>query len=218
MNTMQVHASAWMRLPSGRRVDLANPDPYAWTDHDLSVRIARVYRWGGESMFSYPLSVAQHSLTVLELRRQGPGRALTIGEQLRELLHDAEEALLGFDPISKLKPLLGAPLREVSARLSAAIAVRYQLPDWTDDEQTLHKRADVACAASEALHCVGWTRQEIDDVLAIREPVLQCDPLATVYDCEPWRPWPSNLACERFHHELTRLLAAQERQQIAKLA
>ncbi|WP_371765539.1 phosphohydrolase [Massilia sp.] len=218
MNTMPQRASAWMRLPSGQRVDLANPDPYAWSDNDLSLRIARVYRWGGESMYPEPLSVAQHSLAVLELRRQWAVEPLTVGQQLRELLHDAEEALLGFDPISKLKPLLGVPLREVSGRLSEAIAIRYQLPDWTKEEQAAHKRVDVACAASEALYCVGWSQHEITDVLGIREPVLQRDPLTRLYDCEPWRPWPSALAYERFHFEFVRLLVAQDRQQLAKLA
>lgn len=169
-------------------------------------------------MSSDPLSVAQHSLAVLELRRQWADMPLTVGQQLRELLHDAEEALLGFDPISKLKPLLGVALREVSGRLSDAIAVRYQLPDWTEEEYAVHKCADVACAASEALYCVGWSQQEITDVLGIREPVLQRDPLTRLYDCEPWRPWPSSLAYERFHIEFVRLLAAMERQQAAKLA
>jgi len=31
-------ARAWVRLPSGRRLDLINPDPGAWLDSDLSFR------------------------------------------------------------------------------------------------------------------------------------------------------------------------------------
>jgi hypothetical protein len=38
---------AWVLLPSGRRLDLLNPDPQAWTDHDLAVGLSRTYRWGG---------------------------------------------------------------------------------------------------------------------------------------------------------------------------
>lgn len=210
MNAVEPRTSAWMRLPSGQRIDLANPDPHAWTDYDLSLRLARVYRWGGESMHPVPLSVAQHSLAVLELRRQWATKPLTVDQQLRELLHDAEEALLGFDCISKLKLLLGDALREVSERLSDAVAVRYRLPAWTAQEHAEHKRADVTCAASEALYCAGWSEYEIVNVLGIREPVLQHDPLVRAYRCTPWQPWPSEVAVERFHVELLRLLAARE--------
>ena len=37
---------AWVLLPSGRRLDLLNPDPQAWTDHDLSVGHCQVYVLG----------------------------------------------------------------------------------------------------------------------------------------------------------------------------
>jgi len=218
MNTIEQRASAWMRLPSGRRIDLANPDPHAWTDYDLSLRLSRVYRWGGESTHPVPLSVAQHSLAVLELRRQWAAEPLTADQQLLELLHDAEEALLGFDCISKLKPLLGAALREVSERLSDAIAIRYRLPAWTERDHAEHKRADVTCAASEALYCAGWSQDEIVNVLGIHEPVLRNDPLVRVYQCTPWQPWPSAVAVERFHLELLRLLAVREPQRAAELA
>ena len=58
----------WVLLPSGRRLDLLNPDPQAWTDHDLTVGLSRTYRWTGYSAWDLPLSVAQHSLTVLAIR------------------------------------------------------------------------------------------------------------------------------------------------------
>jgi 5'-deoxynucleotidase YfbR-like HD superfamily hydrolase len=55
----------------------------------------------GYSAWDLPLSVAQHSLTVLAIRQGSPGLGLTPPEALRELLHDAEEALLGgWDPIT----------------------------------------------------------------------------------------------------------------------
>lgn len=218
MNSDKPFRSAWMRLPSGQRINLADPDPNAWTDYDLSLRLARVYRWGGESMHMVPLSVAQHSLAVLELRRQWTAVPLSVDEQLRELLHDAEEALLGFDCISSLKPLLGDQLREVSDRLRNAVSVRYRLPAWTEETKAEHKRADVACAASEALYCTGWSMHEIANVLGIRQPVLKEDPLVRVYKCTPWEPWTSSTAVERFHLELLRLLALRERQRVPELA
>ena len=93
---------AWVLLPSGRRLDLLNPDPQAWTDHDLSVGLSRTYRWAGYSAWDLPLSVAQHSVTVLAIRQASHGLRLTPPVALRELLHDAEEALLGgWDPITR---------------------------------------------------------------------------------------------------------------------
>jgi uncharacterized protein len=208
---------AWMRLPSGRRLDLIDPDPLAWTDEDLAVRLSRTYRWGGESIWPLPLSVAQHSLTVLALSRQ-PGSAPMSGPAepvvrdtrsaahgLRELLHDAEEAFLGFDCISPLKRALGQPFEDVSERLMAAVRTRYALPHWSPDEYAVHKRADVAAAAAEAVHCVGWSLAEVRDVLQIDAPILEVDPLAGLYGSRPWEPWPAAIAAERFIGELRRM-------------
>ena len=87
---------AWILLKSGHRLDLLDPQPDAWTDEDLAIGISRTYRWAGYSKWDLPLSVAQHSLAVLALREaEGP---LTAREALREILHDATEALVGgFD-------------------------------------------------------------------------------------------------------------------------
>ena len=80
---------AFVLLKSGKRLDLLNPHPDAWTNADLATGLSRTYRWGGYSKWDLPLSVAQHSLTVLALREaEGP---LTAREALRELLHDATE-------------------------------------------------------------------------------------------------------------------------------
>jgi hypothetical protein len=81
---------AFVLLKSRRRLDLLNPDPHAWTDDDIAAGLSRTMRWGGASRWEHPLSVAQHSLTVLTIR-EADGGALTPGEALRELLHDATE-------------------------------------------------------------------------------------------------------------------------------
>ena len=86
---MCADARAFVLLKSRRRLDLLNPDPQAWTDGDLAAGLSRTMRWGGASQWGHPLSVAQHSLTVLAIREgEGP---LTAQEGLRELLHDATE-------------------------------------------------------------------------------------------------------------------------------
>ena len=89
---------AWVLLPSGRRLNLLEPDPWAWTDRDLAIGLSRTYRWAGYSAWDLPLSVTQHSLTVLALRIASAGRGFTEAEARRELLHDATEALLGGWP------------------------------------------------------------------------------------------------------------------------
>lgn len=193
---------AWIRLPSGGRLDLINPDPQAWTDCDLANKLSRTFRWGGESKWQYPLSVAQHSLAVLGLRRMTASVPLTPVEELMELLHDAEEGFLGFDCIAPLKSVLGEPFSKVSNRLSNAIRTRYGLSDWSDCDYPSHKCADLVVAASEAIHCVGWSISEIRQDLAITHPVLDCDPLASMFDCQPWEPWVPEIAAERFLSEL----------------
>ena len=124
---------AWVRLESGRRLNLLQPDPHGWTDRDLAIGLSRTYRWGGHSCWELPLSVAQHSLLVLVLRQKmAPFDPLTRRDALRELLHDADEGMLSFDPISPLKPSLGADYDSLVARLRAAccaaIKVRTVLP------------------------------------------------------------------------------------------
>lgn len=199
---------AWVRLPSGRRLDLMNPDPSAWLDEDLAIRLARTYRWGGESVWPWPLSVAQHSLLVLALRRQWSDVPLSRSDALLELLHDAEEGLLGFDCISPLKDVLGLSFRAVSSRLMAAISARYGLHAWTPAAHIIHKQADSVAAASEAVHCIGWPVHEVRDVLGIVHPVLDVDPLADAYGCQPWEPWPAGVAAERFLGALESLRTA----------
>lgn len=201
-------ARAWTRLPSGARLDLINPDPGAWLDSDLAVRLSRTYRWGGESDWPIPLSVAQHSLLVLEIRREGATEPLKPADELMELLHDAEEGFLGFDCIAPLKEVLGEPFRAVANNLMAAIATRYGLKPWGVEAYALHKHADLAAAASEAIHCIGWSRAEVREVLGIEAPFIEGDPLAKRFGGTPWEPWDSEVAAARFLAELGRLLGA----------
>lgn len=197
---------AWVRLPSGRHLDLINPLPDAWLDSDLAMRLARTYRWSGESIWPLPLSVAQHSLMVLALRQQWSNNSLSIAEALHELLHDAEEGFLGFDCISPLKTTLGQPFKEVSDCLMGVIEKRYGLPIWTPDTYALHKKADLIAAASEAVHCTGWPVHEVRDILKITHPILSDDPLVATYGGTPWEPWASDVASDRFQRVLECLL------------
>jgi hypothetical protein len=198
-------ARAWVRMPSGKRLDLLNPTPFDWDDADLALGLARTYRWGGHSAWPLPLSVAQHSITVMLLRRAASTTPLSPLFELRELLHDAEEGLLGFDAISVIKPFLGDGFRELTKRLEHAVFLRYGLPAWTAGEHAAHKRADRLAAASEAVHVAGWSAEEVRRTLKIQSAVIADDPLAALYDCRPWEPWPPALAAERFLEQLAHL-------------
>ena len=200
-------ARAWVRLLSGKRLDLLDPTPFDWEDKDLALGLARTYRWGGHSAWPLPLSVAQHSLFVLRLRRLWFPTEHDPRADLRELLHDADEGLLGFDCISVLKPFLGDAYRQLTTRLANVIALRYNLPAWTTKEHQSHKKADRITAASEAVHVVGWTEAEVRNVLRIPFKPLAKDPLVDIYGGMPWEPWPPQLAAERFLAELEALTA-----------
>ncbi|WLI91574.1 phosphohydrolase [Massilia sp. R2A-15] len=201
------HTRAWVRMPSGKRLDLLNPTPSDWEDEDLALGLARTYRWGGHSAWPLPLSVAQHSITVLLLRRAAAPAPLTPLDELRELLHDAEEGLLGFDCISVLKPFMGDSFRDLTSRLERAVFLRYGLAPWTPADHAQHKRADRLAAASEAVHVVGWSAHEVLHTLKITVPPLSNDPLVAHYGGQAWEPWPPTLSRDRFLAELDRLKA-----------
>ena len=204
---LALETRAWVRLPSGKRLDLLHPTPFDWDDGDLAIGLARTYRWGGHSAWPLPLSVAQHSLMVLAMHRRAV-RAVDAAAELRELLHDADEGLLGFDCISVVKPFLGEAFRALTVELQRAVAIRYRLAAHDAASFKAHKRADRVAAASEAVHVVGWTRDEVRHTLRIPLEPLAADPLTPVYGGAPWEPWPPALAAERFLTELQALCRA----------
>jgi hypothetical protein len=140
-------------------------------------------------------------LTVLAIREKADG-PLSIADALRELLHDADEGLLGFDPITPVKPHLGDGYQALAGRLQRAIAQRYGLRPWTVDDHARHKRADRLAAASEALHVVGWSREELRSTLHIRLTPLAADPLPVPAGLQAWEPWPPRLAAPLFLNKL----------------
>ena len=196
---------AWVLLKSGRRLDLLNPHPHAWTDDDIATGLARTYRWGGHSCWDLPLSVAQHSLLVLHIREQLAARPLTAAERLRELAHDMDEGLLGYDALTPLKPHLGDGYARLVQRLRGAINARYDLPAWDRAGYEAHKHADRLAAASEAYHVVGWPAADIRDSLGITLAPLTADPVPLPPGLRPWEPWPPTLAARLFLGLLDRL-------------
>ena len=212
---------AWVLLPSGRQLDLLAQHPCAWTDGDLAVRLSRTYRWCSDTRWAHPLSVAQHSLTVLHLRQAMAAQPLTPAEQLRELLHDAEEALVNHDVPTPLKPLLGDGYRAMTTGLRRAIDGRYDLPRWSRASHDAHKHADRLAAASEAHHVVGWPEAYVRARLGITLSPLADDPLPLQPALQPWEPWPASLAARLFQQRLEQLqrdtLGADDMMEVAVL-
>lgn len=204
---------AWVRLSSGRRLDLLDIKSDAWSDDDLATGLARTHRWGGHSTWTLPLSVAQHSILVLAIRTNMEGRDLSPTDALRELLHDADEGLLGFDCITPLKQHLGDGYQRLTGLLQKAIAERYGLPAWGQEDYLMHKRADRLAAISEANHVAGWSLQEIMDEFGTVN-VLKDDPLQTSTPrLKPWEPWGPDLASYIFKRQLRDLMEAATREQ-----
>jgi uncharacterized protein len=204
--TSPLAARAWVRLASGRRIDLLNPSPLDFEDEDIAIGLSRTPRWGGPSIREWPMSVAQHSILVLEIARARSRKELAARLQLAALLHDASEGLMAFDPISPVKPFLGEGYKALDTRLQAVIHVRYGLPvplagDWVG----LIKDADRASAAAEARHVAGWTPQEIRQALGITARPPPEDPLTRSYGGKPWEPWPARVAADRFRAALEAL-------------
>ena len=194
------------------------PDPWAWTDRDLAIGLSRTYRWAGYSAWDLPLSVAQHSLTVLALCRAAPGPRLTDAEALRELLHDAVEALLGgWDPITPLKPDLGDGFARLVARLQAAIEARYTLPPWTAGSHARHKHADRLAAARRPATSPAGAARRCASIWASPSSPPRHDPLPLPNGLRPWEPWPPRkLAEQRFLDALQAAATAAERNDAAR--
>lgn len=193
---------------SGAKLDLLNPHPDCWTDNDLAQNLARIARWGGATKWEFALSVAQHSLFVLAIAEAQ--KPLTPIEARRELLHDAGEGLLGWDALAPLKPELGVRFRNLEHRLQNAIDRRYGLAPWTEDAYARHKHADRLAAASEARHVVGWSREDMRDVLHLDLTPLSDCPIPSPNGFAPWEPWPPKLAERLFLEKLEALNAATQ--------
>ena len=173
---------------SGRRLDLLDPSPVDIEIEDIAHGLARVARWNGQTSGALPFTVAQHSLLVeefcVQMKPGWPARW-----RLAALLHDAPEFVIG-DMISPFKAVIGDSYREVEARLSAAIRLRFGLPSEPDAAcLKLVKRADQTAAFLEATRLAGFSLAEATTFFG--RPV-GAPPKADL------TPWPAGLAERRF--------------------
>ncbi|MFM1861951.1 MAG: hypothetical protein RLZ26_473 [Pseudomonadota bacterium] len=152
---------AWQRMLSGRRLDLLDPSPLDIEIEDIAHGLAFVARWNGQTTGEHPYSVAEHSLLV-EAIFAHRNRDIAPRWRLAALLHDAPEYVLG-DMISPVKAAIGPQYRDLDARLTAAVHLRFGLPaELPRAIRAEIKRADRISARVEASAIAGFTRAEAD--------------------------------------------------------
>lgn len=150
---------AFQRMLSGRRLDILNPSPLDIEIDDIAHGLARVARWNGQTSGKYAYSVAQHSILVEQLMHRNAPR-LDLKWRLACLLHDASEYVIG-DMITPFKAVLAENYKQVEAKLTEAVHLRFGLPPVLPDHiQQSIKRADKMAAWLEATELAGFTPSE----------------------------------------------------------
>jgi hypothetical protein len=143
----------YVRVFSGRDVDLIEPAPSTITLSDIAYHLSKIERYNGACKFS--MTVGLHSLMVAEI--------LPVEFKPYGLLHDASEAYLG-DVVGPLKDLLPG-YKEVEANLMQVILLKYGLKYPLPPAV---KHADKSLLAAEMIQANGWRdlASEIDVVPA----------------------------------------------------
>jgi 5'-deoxynucleotidase YfbR-like HD superfamily hydrolase len=150
---------AWQRMLSGRRLDLLDPTPVDIEVEDIAHGLAFVARWNGQTRGPHIFSVAQHSLLVEAISGHLQPELAAHG-RLAVVLHDAAEYVLG-DVISPFKAVIGQTYKEIEARLTRAIYLRFGLSaEPSPSLKRLMKRADRLAAFQEATRLAGFAREE----------------------------------------------------------
>ena len=165
---------------SGRRLDLLDPTPVDIEIEDIAHGLAFVARWNGQTRGDFAFSVAQHSLIVEEIvaAREPDPRW-----RMAALLHDGPEYVVG-DMISPFKAVVGGGYKDVEARLTGAIHIRFGLPAVTPAKiKTMIKKADTVSAYFEATELAGFTPKEAKTFFGqprnITRDMLDIDPMPT---------------------------------------
>ena len=168
---MTTEPRIWQRMLSGRRLNLAEPWPPDIEIEDIAHGLARVSRWSGQTTGDFGLSVAQHSVLVLDqLVRLHPNRPP--GLRLACLLHDAAEYVIG-DLISPFKQLVAGPYNTIEERLQQAIHQRFRLPHpLPENWQASIKQADRNIAWYEATQLAGFSDRDASKFIADKPKIL----------------------------------------------
>ncbi|MGD9639160.1 MAG: hydrolase [Alphaproteobacteria bacterium] len=193
---------AWIRCPSGRRLDLLDPSPVDVEISDIALSLSRISRWAGMTATDYGFSVAQHSVLVTDILEWKINEAGAYQDDIEKsnlsarewllasLCHDAPEGYLGGDLCGPAKAaMVNDDYRNMEKRLEAAIHIRFGLPAILPLE--LHhaiKDADRASAYAEAVLIAGFSKKEADPLFGIATPLKENATLV------PWSPKVSEKA------------------------
>jgi 5'-deoxynucleotidase YfbR-like HD superfamily hydrolase len=165
---------------------------------DIAHGLARVARWNGQTLGAHIFSVAQHSLLVEMIARQGA--RLDRSSRRAVLLHDAPEYVIG-DMITPFKAVLGSSYKVVEARLLAAVHLRFGLPATLPDALTvLIKTADRGAAYLEATRLAGFVGAEAVQFFG-RPPKF-----SAVIERDYLTPWPAEVAEARYLERFAKLM------------
>src|SRR5215213_1918655 len=178
---------AWQRMLSGRRLDLLDPSPLDVELEDIAHGLARVARWNGQTAGPHIFSVAQHSLLVETIARQGS--RLDRQRRLAVLLHDAPEYVIG-DMITPFKAVIGDTYKVVEKRLPAALPAELV---------ALIKDADRAAAHLEATRLAGFSAAEAARFFG-RPPKF-----SAIIERNYLTPWPADIAEARYLERFAKL-------------
>ncbi len=176
---------AWIRCPSGRRVDLLEPSPLDIEISDIALSLSRISRWAGMTATPYGFSVAQHCVLVVKImewlidttptyrtlvKKSGLSKKHWL---LAGLCHDAAEAYLGGDLCSPAKAAMQeSSYKDMEEALQTAIYIRLGLPaELPEDMHKIVKYADRASAYAEAVLIVGFSPEEAEPLFGIKTPL-----------------------------------------------
>jgi len=164
---------AWQRMLSGRRLDLLDPTAVDIEVEDIAHGLAFVARWNGQTIGSFPYSVAEHSLLVEKIFTSLNPKA-TPAQRLIALLHDAPEYVIG-DMISPVKASVGPGYDELDKRLAAAIHMRFGLSTIIPAALKKQiKKADKVSAWLEATQLAGFSKSEADKLFGkVNEKIMR---------------------------------------------
>lgn len=185
---------AWIRCPSGRRLDLLNPSPIDVEISDIALSLSRISRWAGMTATPYGFSVAQHSVIVVNLLEWNIKNSKTLQKELKNsglskkqwllsaLVHDGSESYLGGDLCGPAKnAFANDDYRHIEDKIQEAIHISLELPAILPERLKKEiKNADRASAYAEAILIAGFTKEEAEPIFGIRTPLKQGAELKTL--------------------------------------
>ena len=145
MTTLHIPRDTEIETYTGKYFDFDNPDPAVICKEDVAHALANICRFTGHVYRYY--SVAEHAVMAAKYARH-------MGWKDEQILacfhHDDAEAYLG-DIVRPFKHLLGDKLKEVEARIDAAIVEAFDLPFGPQEFHSDYvKEADNWCLMQEA--------------------------------------------------------------------